>query len=243
VEETFAFFDPIPLGSASIGQVHRAILKDGTREVAVKVQYPEAQHLFRKDITTIRAFCEALAPEHVVILDALEKQNASELDYQNEANNLLEVAANMKRHGFRREVTVPAPIPELTTRRMLIMELLPGPKLIDGVRAYFSIWAEQNDTTLHDLEKEARQRIEKEGIPKYSGPSAFSVDAYRHYLALRNSIVNLGIATYNGTAGWIKPSLKYYDPSLPPNIPIIVDTLMRVHGYQLLADGVFNSGE
>ena len=44
----------------------------------------------------IRAFCETLAPEHVVTLSALEEQNATELDYLNEAQNLLEIAANMK---------------------------------------------------------------------------------------------------------------------------------------------------
>ena len=43
VHETFSEFDPTPLGSASIGQVHRARLKNTGQEVAVKVQYPEVQ--------------------------------------------------------------------------------------------------------------------------------------------------------------------------------------------------------
>jgi aarF domain-containing kinase len=52
VEHTFAYFDPKPLGSASIGQCHAARLHDG-RDVAVKVQFSEAQELFKEDIHTI----------------------------------------------------------------------------------------------------------------------------------------------------------------------------------------------
>ena len=243
VHETFAQFDTVPLGSASIGQVHSARLLDG-RQVAVKVQYPEAQELFQNDIHTIRSFCERFAPEHIVLLEAIEKQNASELDYHNEARNLMDVSTNMKRHGFQpREVVVPIPLSDMTTHRMLVMDLLPGPKLIDGIREYFAIWAKQHGTTLADLEKEARERIEKEGIPsKYAGPSALQISLYRKYLRIRDGFFNAAIATYNGTAGWFVPSIEYQRSSLPPNVPRIIDTLMRVHGFQLLSDGIFNSG-
>ena len=78
VEKTFKYFDPIPLGSASIGQVHKAILHDG-REVAVKVQYAEAQELFQNDVHIIRSFCERFAPEHIVLLEAIEKSNKEEV--------------------------------------------------------------------------------------------------------------------------------------------------------------------
>ena len=70
LEETFSSFDPIPLGSASIGQVHRAVLKSNGQHVAVKVQYADSQRLFRNDIKTIRTFCELLAPEHIVATHA-----------------------------------------------------------------------------------------------------------------------------------------------------------------------------
>merc|ERR1719181_1018037 len=133
VTEAFEYFDPVPLGSASIGQVHRAIMNDG-REVAVKVQYNEAQELFHGDINTIRNFCEVLAPEQVCAMEALRKSNEAELDYENEAKNLTDVTRNMKKHGFMpRDVVVPQPI--MATKRILIMELLPGPKLTDGMRA------------------------------------------------------------------------------------------------------------
>jgi len=239
VSETFDFLDPVPLGSASIGQVHRAILKDG-REVAVKVQYNEAKELFQKDIHTIRGFCELLAPEHVCTMEALEKQNQAEMDYEKEATNLKQISNNMKRHGFMpREIVVPQPI--FSTRRILIMELLPGPKLIDGIKAYYSTWAKLNGTTLQELEMKTRKKIEEEGIlAKYNGPSAFQVNIYRRLLQVRCAIWNGGIFIYNSTIGHSKP-FKYKESSLPPNIPRIVDTLMQCHGYQLLVDGMFNA--
>lgn len=243
VSETFSYFDPIPLGSASIGQVHRARLKRNGQEVCVKVQYPDSSRLFRNDMTAIRAFCEALAPEHVVTLSALENQNATELDYINEANNLLEVAANMRKHGFLpREVVVPKPILDLTTPRMLVMDLLPGPKLIDGMRAFYEEWAHVNGTTLDEIEKEARRRIELEGIPaKYDGPNASEIASYRNYLAARDMMFNTCIFFYNYTVGLASRKLPYQLSIVPPNTPRIIDTLMRVHGYQLFADGIFQS--
>lgn len=252
LEDTFSEFDPKPLGSASIGQVHRAVLKTNGREVAVKVQYPEAQELFTEDIHAIRTLCEWFAPEQVCTLDALETQNKSELDYLNEANNLLEVSRNMTKHGFQpKEALVPLPIAELTTKRMLVMELLPGPKLIDGMRAYYAKWAKANGTTLKRMETQARRKVEKEGIPdKYDGPSASQIASYQRWVRVRDSFANAAIAVYNTCV----PSLKrknrnskdggkasYLQSSIPPNTPRIVDTLMRVHGCQLLVDGLFNA--
>jgi aarF domain-containing kinase len=243
VSETFMEFDPTPLGSASIGQVHKARLKDG-RQVAVKVQYHEAKELFHEDMQTSGAFCKVFAPEQVIVMDALEKQNRVELDYLTEAKNLIEVAENMKKHGFMpREVLVPKPLPEYSTKRMLVMELFPGPKLIDGVNAYFDKWAREHGTTLHELEKQARQKMEEEGIPAvYDGPSAFKIGIYRKCLQLQDALCNVAIGTYNTTAGLVGSSkMEYRKSVLPPNTPRIIDTLMRVHGYQLMVDGFFNA--
>ena len=53
IEEVFAEFEEAPIGAASIGQVHRARLRDGT-PVVVKLQYPECERHFRHDFTTIK---------------------------------------------------------------------------------------------------------------------------------------------------------------------------------------------
>ena len=221
--DTFSYFDPVPLGSASIGQVHRAKLKNG-KEVAVKVQYDDSERLFRKDMATIRSFFNLVAPEQLFMLNALEAQNALELDYMVEADNLVLVGANLRRHGLLpSEVAVPQPIKRLCTRRMLVMERLPGPKLIDGLRAYGRAYAEAQGTTLEAMEAETRRRIESGEVPeRYTGPSAETISWYRTLTRLKNLL--LGTRT-----------------ALPPNGPKLVDQLMRVHGTQLLRDGVFNA--
>lgn len=262
LEDTFSSFDPKPMGSASIGQVHKATLRSTGQEVAVKVQYPEAQVLFQNDIHAIRALCEWFAPEQVCTLDALEDQNKWELDYNNEAKNLLEVGTNMSKHGFQpKECLVPKPVPELTTKRMLVMELLPGPKLIDGMRAYYAEYARKQGTTLKRLETKMRRKLEEEGIPdKYDGPSASQIASYQRMVRIRDGLVNtFVIGSYNTFVAPIvkvfaktttkndksktnsSGKIEYLRASIPPNTPRIVDTLMRVHGYQLLVDGLFNA--
>lgn len=242
IDEIFEEFDPVPLGSASIGQVHKAKLKKDGRTVAVKVQYSDAEKLFQEDVHTIRSFCTIFAPEHVVTLDALEKQNALEMDYLLEAKNLRDVGNNMKKHGLMpREVVVPQPISDLSTRKMLVMDYLEGPKLSDGLREYFEEWAVQHGTTFDKLEEEARRKVLDGGIPaRYEGHSATAIALYRQSLKLYNLIAKSSVTLYNGTLGWLLKPLKYPEPKkVPPNIPRIIDTLMRVHGYQLMADGIF----
>jgi aarF domain-containing kinase len=242
--ELFSAFDEVPLGSASIGQVHRATLKDG-REVAVKVQYPDSERLFRKDMATIRTFFRVVAPEQLFSLNELEKQNALELDYRNEAASLVEVGENMRRHGFApAEVVVPQPLSALSTKRMLVMELLPGPKLIDGLRAYGRVMAAKQGRTLEQLEAEMRQRFDEHGAPsKYSGPTARQIAAYLAWLRFWDGVRNIGVSAFNHTIGVpLRRRLEHRHSTMPPNAPLLIDTLMRVHGAQLLLDGVFNAG-
>lgn len=255
LEETFSQFTAKPLGSASIGQVHQAVLRSTGERVAVKVQYPEAQVLFQNDIHAIRFLCEWFAPEQVCTLEALENQNKSELDYTNEAQNLVQIGDNMKKHGFQpTECLVPQPVPELTTKRMLVMELLPGPKLIDGMRKFYAEYAKKQGTTLKRMETQMRRKMEEEGIPdRYDGPSASEIASYQRFTKFRDGLVNvLVIGSYNklvapvlALLGWNKSGagreLDYVRTSIPPNTPRIVDTLMRVHGTQLLVDGLFNA--
>merc|ERR1712003_311624 len=82
---------------------------------------------------------------------------------------------------------------------MLVMELLPGPKLIDGMRAYYAEYAKKQGTTLKKMETKMRKKIEKEGIPdKYDGPSAAQIASYQKILKIRDGLVNVFvIGTYN----------------------------------------------
>src|SRR5690606_23914058 len=94
--EVFARFDPNPLASASIGQVHRATLHDGT-EVIVKVQRPFIREQIEVDMDILRALAKYAEKykEEVkyynpkAIVEALENTLELELDFKHEIDNIL----------------------------------------------------------------------------------------------------------------------------------------------------------
>ncbi|OWK35910.1 ABC1 kinase family protein [Fimbriiglobus ruber] len=132
-EELFARFDEIPLASASIGQAHRAELRDG-RAVVVKVQHPDIGPRIDADLA-ILAELAALAEEYVsdarpyrpvAVVTEFRRALVRELDFRRELRYLQIFAKN-----FRNDPTVkfPVPVPELSTGRVLTMEYLPGTPL------------------------------------------------------------------------------------------------------------------
>ena len=152
--------DERPLGVASIGTVHRARLSDayGGKEVAVKVQAPGIERKFRADIRTCIDFCKLAMPQHALPLEEIERQFLTEFDYRAEAENLREIRdalglddrgeetrardgrffrrrTKSKSSSWRRKIAVPEPYLDLCSREVLVMELLPGVKLVDGFRA------------------------------------------------------------------------------------------------------------
>ncbi len=89
--DRFSSFDDIPVASASIGQVHKAVWSDG-REVAVKIQYPGADEALRADLKTMQRMVgvlRQLSPGADVqgVVDELIQRTEMELDYRLEANN------------------------------------------------------------------------------------------------------------------------------------------------------------
>ncbi len=130
--EVFASFDALPLASASLAQVHRACLHDG-REVAVKVQYPEIADIVAVDLANFRFFVGILARiernfDLRMVIREVSKYVQLELDFENEARNSKTIRANL---AARSDVVVPAIVDELSTRRLLVMEYLPGIKITD----------------------------------------------------------------------------------------------------------------
>jgi aarF domain-containing kinase len=73
-DEVFEEFDFNPLGVASIGQVHRAKLRDSHQEVAVKFQLPHMESRFRADIATMKMFCQIATPQFLPSFNEIEKQ-------------------------------------------------------------------------------------------------------------------------------------------------------------------------
>ncbi|ANY24445.1 MULTISPECIES: ABC1 kinase family protein [Gordonia] len=89
--ERFQEFSDVPAASASIGQVHKGVWSDG-REVAVKVQYPGADHALKADLKTLSrmsGLLQRLSPGTDVkaMMDELIDRTEAELDYLGEADN------------------------------------------------------------------------------------------------------------------------------------------------------------
>ena len=134
VEEVFASFDPDPLGSASIGQVHRAVLLSG-EAVAVKVQRPEAPGRVGGDLELMREFAGFLDRRfgRRIFIDVrglvaeFEVVIRRELDYTAEAANARRFAANF----VETPVVIPAVYLELSTTRVLTMEYVEGTRFRD----------------------------------------------------------------------------------------------------------------
>jgi ubiquinone biosynthesis protein len=125
----FAEFDPVQLGSASIGQVYRARLHGGDL-VAVKVQRPEARGRVEADLALMKdlaALLDARFGDRIFIdvpglVAEFEGVIRRELDYEAEAQNARRFAANF----VGTPVKIPKIYTELSTRMVLTMEFIEG---------------------------------------------------------------------------------------------------------------------
>ncbi|HEX6709616.1 MAG TPA: AarF/ABC1/UbiB kinase family protein [Rubrobacter sp.] len=134
VDEVFTSFDPVPLGSASIGQVHRAVLRNA-RTVAVKVQRPEAPRRVGGDLELMREFAAFLDRRfgRRLFIDVrglvaeFEVVIRRELDYTTEAENARRFAANFA----GTPVIIPGVYLDLSTPRVLTEEFIEGTRFRD----------------------------------------------------------------------------------------------------------------
>ena len=136
----FSSFDDVPLGCASLAQVHRAVLRDG-REVAVKVQRPQALDQVRGDLDALGSIARRVDNNTRVgqrmrfsdWVHEFRRTLLAELDYRAEADNLARFAEHLGKYP---ELLVPAPLRDLCTGRVLTMDLVTGTKVtsISGLR-------------------------------------------------------------------------------------------------------------
>jgi predicted unusual protein kinase regulating ubiquinone biosynthesis (AarF/ABC1/UbiB family) len=124
-EQVFARFEDVPFAAASLGQVHRATLRDGTR-VVVKIQYPEIRGAIRNDFRLLRQVAlPARASGHlpVTALDEMETEIDAETDYLREAAHLEFFGDALRPLTW---ITVPRPFPRCSTDRVLTMTEVGG---------------------------------------------------------------------------------------------------------------------
>lgn len=127
----FRSFEDHPMAAASIGQVHRATLMDG-RKVVVKVQYPGVAESIESDLANLNLLVKAtgLAPPGLFIDEIIRvgrKEVLQECDYEREMNNQRKFQRLIDTDPFLSQVfQVPDVIEELTTKRILTTEFVPG---------------------------------------------------------------------------------------------------------------------
>ncbi|WP_229725180.1 ABC1 kinase family protein [Hymenobacter baengnokdamensis] len=135
LEEVFLDFENEPIGSASIGQVHRARLHGG-EEVVIKIQRPGVREKVAGDLRLLHELVRLTAgflrnqglsnPQDVV--DAFERSMTKELDYTSEARAMEQMR---KLYEHYESFYIPKPYRELSTAKILVVEFVDGCKITD----------------------------------------------------------------------------------------------------------------
>ncbi|MDQ8187614.1 AarF/UbiB family protein [Pelagicoccus sp. SDUM812002] len=135
ISKAFQSFEDTPIASASLGQVHRAVLRDGT-EVVVKVQRPDVTERINTDLEALSAIAD-YADNHSElgqryrfsgIIEQFQRSIADELDYTLEAQNLNTMREIVKDYP---RLIVPKPVDGYCSAKVLTMEMIDGVKVTD----------------------------------------------------------------------------------------------------------------
>jgi ubiquinone biosynthesis protein len=133
ISKAFLTFDPVPIAGASLGQVHRAQLRDGF-PVVVKVQRPGVTECIAEDFAVLKEIADFLdrhtdfGRRHRIgeMLEEFKISIQHELNYEREAMTLVAMGENLKEFDL---IVVPQPISDLSKRRVLTMECIEGMKI------------------------------------------------------------------------------------------------------------------
>ena len=130
ISKAFQSFEVTPVASASLGQVHRAVLRNG-RSVAVKVQRPGVRKRVVDDMEVIEELAEFVDRHTNVgrtmgfggMVEEFRRSIMAELDYRLEAANLRLLHSNVAEYDL---IVVPQPVDDYSTSVVLTMELVEG---------------------------------------------------------------------------------------------------------------------
>jgi predicted unusual protein kinase regulating ubiquinone biosynthesis (AarF/ABC1/UbiB family) len=140
VDDIFESIDPIPLASASIGQVHRGRLRlkgGGLAEVVIKVQKPNVRQQILADLASLTAIASFMSQlgaargrEFQSLLRQYDTFLQAELDFKREVRNM-QMFREANGGASIPGVIVPRPFPSLSTTNVLVMEYVPSIKVTD----------------------------------------------------------------------------------------------------------------
>jgi len=252
LEEVFSDFEQECVGAASIGQAHLATLREGNKKVCVKVQSPEAHKLFVYDLASSKAFCKMAMPEWVPLLEEIERQFLTEFDYTKEGENLHHVRSNMLKRFSKSHVEVPAPILDLCSRNVLVMEFLSGEKIAKATKK--AVARAVGDHHANHIFESVRAGVGG-NAPAHPPPGRVA--------SALGTVLLCGAPGLHHDDGhclvwWhhTKPPLKFMIRSPWDGLSLLygalktrtilnkaqkqLDNILHIHGHQILIDGAFN---
>ncbi|MEK4495399.1 ABC1 kinase family protein [Ureibacillus sp. FSL W8-0352] len=137
IDEVFSFFDEKPLAAASIGQVHRAVLKNSHEEVVVKILRPQVKTIMREDLSILLEFADWITTKSQwaesfgfkSLAEGFANSMKEETDFEIEARNMIQIRNILKRSKLN--VKIPQVYEELSNENILVMEYVKGVSISD----------------------------------------------------------------------------------------------------------------
>jgi len=269
LESVFSHFDNTPIGSASIGQVHKARLLENGREVVVKVQYPEVSRTIEPDFDSCESIVWWLDKTRVDEVREAKVHYIKELDFMLEARTLQRMS-NSLREQFP-NVKVPVPVFDLCAPTVLVMTFVKGVSLLDTIMHMAEAIAKIRGKSVDELIAEMTQTKKDEEPagttevavrpepPKKKSKRARLLSILRspslpgvsdgaklkllqHCVSASRNAFNLGALLYNSSVGLLGATPLQYRQAMPNFDPVELSRqLWLVHGHQLLIEGMFNT--
>lgn len=130
LEELFVSIDPVPIGSASMAQVHQAVTRDG-QDVVIKVQRPHIYEQMEVDVEMLRKAAKMIKLDKELssivdpdtMIDEFWQSARQELDFEHEASNAIRFGENYTGWEF---IKVPKVYKDISTKNVLVMEDIHG---------------------------------------------------------------------------------------------------------------------
>lgn len=229
-EELFAHFEPEPFAAASMGQVHAATLHDG-RDVVVKLQFPGVDVAIESDLRNMAGMTGALSLGGKVAdfrgyFEEIAQTLRRELDYREEAKQAEEfrIAA-----APWPDLVIPQPVPELSTHRLLTMERLRGPTLLE--------FANNPDSTEAERYRVGRQLVESSWGPLLSVGLIHADPHPGNYIVLPDG--RLGVLDFGATRWIARPFVEAYQTILQAKMrgeDVPITPVLSAVGFTFRAD-------
>lgn len=139
-ENVFSYFDEKPLAAASIGQVHKAILKRNNEPVVVKILRPEIREIMNKDLNILLEFASLLTDrsqwaKNIGFQDIAEgfaNSLKEEIDFVIEVRNMIQISNILKDANANFQVKIPTVFEEYCNENIIVMEHIEGTSVAES---------------------------------------------------------------------------------------------------------------